>query len=627
LVSLVSPLTSPAAADTVPDCPSFQTWDSEQGACVPLVDVTTEEETPDYTIDPRDETVETPTIEVPIDDDTDVMPTPTPSLDPDVIDTIPIESGSVTINKHRCPSGYDASGASFYDLAAACTESPNGILFGVSDGAAEFATGTTGSAFAGGFQIDGLPLAGTAIYEKNVPAGGTSVIFCDGYTADEGGPSNWENFETVENQIFYDFNEAPLLYCDWFNLVPSTGTVSIIITKHVCPELYDASAEDYYDLALNCPDTLDGIEFGVSDGASQIAAGTTGSSAPGQVQLDGLPAGATAIYEKNVPDGMHSVVFCAGMLPDDPGPIDFAKMTQSEANQIFDVLQENETLYCSWYNVYDMPDDGGYGAVTIYKWLCPEGFNPQGAGADPASACTEAMDGVTFTMDRPGKDALVSNTGDSIPGAVQFGGQEAGDYVITETLPQGIASAFVWECTGGGTGWVHSAPLSIGASLELTIAAGDAIICQWFNVPETDPELGHLTVIKYVCSGPTYVSDVDCEIHENGVTFDLLTWNGSGWNLADTRTTNGSGTINWNNLAAGSYVLDEYGSEPCHATSTFQDGSDHILVTPGEETVVKVYNCTDPGETPVTGKPSVKYPNTGMAPTSMTPAYRSYPTP
>jgi LPXTG-site transpeptidase (sortase) family protein len=629
LATLFAPSPNPASAGPdlgVTDCPQFQRWDADQGKCVAILDINgDEDEAPTVPIDvtetevPRfEEPEETPEIDIEI---LDREPTPTQipiDIDIDIIDPTPdtAGSGSVTINKHRCPAGFDASGASYNDLAASCTESPNGILFGISDGASEIATGTTGSAFPGGFQVDGLPLEGTAIYEKNVPDGGTSVIFCDGYTADEGGPSNWENFETIENQMFHDFGEAPLLYCDWFNVVPAeAGSATLIITKHLCPAMYDASAEDYYDLAANCHEAADGIEFGVSDGATEIASAVTGSAFPNGLQIDGLPAGAMAIYEKGVPDTMYSVVFCDGMLPTDSGPADFVKVTQTDANQIFYIFSESETLYCDWFNVHDMPatpETGGYGDVTIYKWICPEGFEPNAPGADPASTCTDAMDGVTFTMDRPGKDPLVSTTGDSISSAVAFAGQDAGDYTITESLPQGFASAFVWDCTGGGTGWVHPTPLVVGTSLTLTVAAGDAIVCNWYNIPETAPDTGHLTVIKFTCSGPVYVSDIDCEIYEYGMAFDLLTWNGNGWSVADTQVTSANGTITWNNLDAGSYGIDEQDAEPCHIAATNQDAEGNYVVHAGQETVVNVFNCTAPGATPVTGKTPVKFPNTGV---------------
>ena len=84
-----------------------------------------------------------------------------------------------------------------------------------------------------------------------------------------------------------------------------------------------------------------------------------------------------------------------------------------------------------------------------------------------------------------------------------------------------------------------------------------------------DPlETGQITLVKYACTTATYVSDVDCEIYENGVTFDLLTWNGSQWvPVVLNSTTDAYGKIVWSGLPTGSYVVDEHGSAPCYVTS------------------------------------------------------------
>jgi LPXTG-site transpeptidase (sortase) family protein len=532
----------------------------------------------------------------------------------------PVAEGesTVIINKHPCPVGYDASAEDFNDMAQNCIGDANGIGFGVSDGATEIATGTTGDAFPNGVQFDNLPSQALAIYEKSGAEPVSSVVFCASYTTD--GPTNFEKMdETAEGQIFHDFQPGENLYCDWFN-IPATGmgSANLIINKMTCPVGYDASAEDYYDLALNCQEPVDGLEFGVSDGASEIASQATGDVMTSGINITGLPTGPLAIYEKNAPD-TTSVVFCDGRVPTDNGGSDYQKMFQADADQIFHIFAEEETLFCDWYNVPDMPDMGtptaeGYGDVTIYKWLCPEGFDPTELGADPVFSCTEAMDGVTFTLDRPVLDDLQSTTGDSMPGAVSFGSQEAGDYTITETYPDGIDQAFVWDCSGGSTPQVHPTPLNSGASFSFTLASEDSLVCNWYNVPADDPDYGDMTVLKYICSGPEYTSDVDCELYEGGVKINLYGWAGSDWAFVDSDTTDNSGQIVWEDLNPGSYVIEEVGDEPCYITSTYQDGEEHILVAADTETVVKVYNCTDPGETPVTGKPPVTYPNTGVAP-------------
>ena len=146
--SLISPLTHSATANQqlARSCAPLEHWDNTLGKCVlndlQLSDVQVAERTPTLPLDgpvididgPEEETpapTEVPNIQATID-----VIDPTPSMIPfnpdlDLIETPEAGgSGSVTINKHRCPSAFDASAASYNELAANCTESPNGILFG-----------------------------------------------------------------------------------------------------------------------------------------------------------------------------------------------------------------------------------------------------------------------------------------------------------------------------------------------------------------------------------------------------------------------------------------------------------------------------------------------------------------
>jgi sortase (surface protein transpeptidase) len=637
LLSLIMPLVDSASAQTDNvQCDPGSTWSIEQRMCVPLLPEQADPiETPEPTEaaeptaepteeEPPAEETEDPAVEgddAPVDDSSDDA-------------SLARKSATISIAKHVCPAGYDASAEDYYDLSLNCHEDANGIGFGVSDGFMEF-TGTTGTNGDGMVLFEGLPPTGLAIYEKPGAIETTSVIFCDGMMPGDTGPASFQKMsETEENQVFYILQDKETLYCDWFNVpvdaVPM-DTVSIQITKHLCPDGYDASAESYPDLALNCQEDANGIPFGVSDGASEIATGMTGDAGDNTVLFENLPTGALSIYEKPGQFETSSIIFCAGMLPTNPDPANFEKMTETEEGQIFYTFAENETLYCDWYNVpaTDDPGDGtptgegtptaeGYGDITIYKWLCPEGYDPTRLGADAPSECTEPMDGVTFTLERPAAGPLQSNTGDSIPGAVTFGSQESGSYTITETLPDGIESAFIWDCVGGSTPQVHPTPLNSGATFAFDLADGDALTCNWYNVPETTGTAsGSIILNKYICSGPEYTSDVDCEIYEEGQEFNLLGWAGSGWTLMENGTTDATGMIEWSKLNPGSYVIQEIDGEPCYITSTYQDGEEHILVAGDTETVVNVYNCTAEGETPVTGEPPVTYPNTGVAPASI----------
>ena len=125
LASLATPLMPSASAEQgllARDCPFLQHWDEELGKCVANelqpVDIDEPEETivPEATqivVEEREEATEEPTEEpaptvIPIDLDVTVVPNEA-------------DTGTVMINKHRCPDGYDSAGKSIYDLAADCT--------------------------------------------------------------------------------------------------------------------------------------------------------------------------------------------------------------------------------------------------------------------------------------------------------------------------------------------------------------------------------------------------------------------------------------------------------------------------------------------------------------------------
>lgn len=147
----------------------------------------------------------------------------------------------------------------------------------------------------------------------------------------------------------------------------------------------------------------------------------------------------------------------------------------------------------------------------------------------------------------------------------------------------------------------------------IDIHAGEHLTCDWYNVPET--EGGKLTVIKYICSTEIFVSELECEIYEDGATFDLLFWNTDDgiWEVVDTQTTDGSGMIVWPELPAGDYQLDEHDGAWCHFTTTPVFGPGEVFsVFEGDETIVEVFNC-DSGWTTTTIPE--KYPNTGAEPT------------
>lgn len=503
-----------------------------------------------------------------------------------------VEENTIIINKWQCPEGAAAS-QSHHWLSTNCTDQHDGVEFEITTDFGWVVMQTVG----GTLQLGPIgPMFHVAIQESIPDGFGDPAVYCavdDGAHAQIGAPDGFWEHE------FPDDDVPETLSCEVYNIPDEEN--AILIHKWQCPEgTSPEESLDWYE--DNCTEEHDGVDFKVASDLGLAVQETSG----GQVQFDGLPAGTAGIQEF-IPDGFGApIVFCA---PDD------SLWTQYDAptghwQYDFPFDGVSETLVCYVFNI-----PGGDGSVTIVKWTCPPGYDLNAAGADPQVDCTEATNGIDFQfgLSGIGEEAVLQTTGDVIDGGVVFDGLEPDTWKAVEIVPEGIDHVFVLECTGHIMGVLQPYPLQMGNVLEIDLDAGEHLVCHWYNVPDT--EGGKLTVIKYTCSTETYVSEVDCQIDEDGETFDLLHWNvGEGvWEVIDTAVTDGVGQIIWVELDAGDYGLEEHDGEWCHLTTNPVFGpGDFFSVVEGEETVVRVYNCGGepgkPGDTPT------KYPNTGLPP-------------
>lgn len=499
------------------------------------------------------------------------------------------------IIKYTCPDGYDpyAEGA---DPFTDCVEGPNGVTF-AADGPNGYQTeSATGDSIPNGVQFGGLE-AGDYVITETPPDGITHAFVWSckptailTFMQPTGPLSEGSTFEYTATGVHTT--------CYWFNVPGHDNTVTIY--KWICPEgtTWDHDQAWYEE---NCTMASDEIMFELY---SQDGTSATYPSG-GMIEWTGVPLGPIGIQEYLPDEYGAPMVFCSINGSDwehYPAP------TAYIANEDFGISgdQSGYTFVCHWYNI-----PGGPGEITVYKYTCPEGYDPYAWGADPATDCAEGPNGITFNAEGPDGYSAQTDTGDSVQYAVYFGGLEPGGYTITEQVPDGIGLVFVWDCYGQTMGELRPTPLRVGDTLPIDVHAGESIVCHWYNVPE-DPD-GSLTVIKYECSTKTWVSAVDCEIYEGGQTFDLAWWNGDAWEITANGTTNSAGYYTWYDLEAGEYWLDERDREWCHLSSDWlSDDGNWLNVYEGEETVVKIYNCT--GEPGKPGKTPTKYPNTGVGP-------------
>ncbi len=516
---------------------------------------------------------------------------------------IPLVEGvaQVAINKHACPEGFDAYNADIYELAANCHEDPGTVAFNVTSGAYnQDANATGGGNYA---EFADVPTGSIAVTE-DVPDGyAEPIVYCkiQAYPSlDDVVPTHRVQLNGG-NSFTRVVGDSQLLWCDVFNVLEDHSTVTV--NKFHCPEGTGYEEDDAW-YQENCTEYHEGVQFKLTHDDGDVFGITDGN---GQVMWDGVPMGPFSIQEY-IPGGYGDPVVICGMTAMVNGAIadGFPRRVEAPGGYLeAEIGLPNTDYFCFWYNI-----PAGPGEITIFKYICPEGYDVDAWDADPTEDCTEGTNGVTFTLNGMGY-ASQSDTGDRVQYAVYFGGLEPGPYTVTESVPVNTQYAFVWDCYGQRMGELRPTPLSMGDTLDIDVGAGESISCYWYNVPRFDPEYGRITVYKYECGTATFVSEVDCERYEGGQEFDLVWWNGDAWEYADTRTTDGAGKILWINVPPGEYWLDEQGADWCHMTSEqLSDDGNWLNVYDDQETVVKVFNCTsEPGKP---GKTPTKYPNTGI---------------
>lgn len=512
---------------------------------------------------------------------------------------IPVNDSSITVYKYNCPEGMlieDSLGG----FQTACTESGDGIEFTLDN--ADVSSSKT--IMGGVAKWYGVPQGEFTLTENLPPGYGDPVWWC-GFTGYQNGAIADGFPQKVEAtggafSASIDF-DVTSYFCWVFNYPDEDRTVTTF--KWLCPEGLEAESEDFDDWKNTCTTAMSGVNFTLTDGNGSFTQPTFG----GKAKWYGTTQGVVRLDEHIPPGFFEPKVYCSleAMFEDGAayaeGPTEFPA---SDGN-IKRTLDYTEYEWvCNFFNI-----PKGDGEVTIYKWNCPPGYDIYAWGANPEVDCAEAVNGVTFTLSQPVGPDLMTNTGDSADGAVYFGELDPGSYVVTESVPTDTDYVFVLDCVGTYIPKVHPVPLSWGNVLNLDVAGGDSIVCNWYNVPGYDR--GTLELHKYACSTETYVSEVNCEIYEFGATFELFKVDG---NVSQgTGTTNAGGSYTWYDLDTGSYSLTEISHDPCKITSTSVDDEGNANVTDGVVTVIKVYNCT-PGKPG--GKIPGKYPNTGVGPDS-----------
>lgn len=256
-------------------------------------------------------------------------------------------------------------------------------------------------------------------------------------------------------------------------------------------------------------------------------------------------------------------------------------------------------------------------SVAVVAYTCDAGFQGR-VWADFAEGCLDATNltnNIAYRISGPFSARRV--TGDAgVGGATEFTGLPPGDYRLRQETPAGTVASYAF------CGLDPAAPngRSVGDALALRLAAGNAVTCYWFNVPEDlAGNTGAITVYKFACPVTTPSSSFDwynrCDPQGEGVVFDLSVQNGDVFDPVTMAATDADGILRLTRLAPGIYNLQEVDAVWCHAESDSVDANGHVVVEAGQRASVWIFNCVG----------AKNPPNTGAGPLWSTSAPASYP--
>ncbi|CAN5629830.1 hypothetical protein BH09CHL1_BH09CHL1_03990 [soil metagenome] len=485
--------------------------------------------------------------------------------------------GDVTVNKITCPSDFDAYSASIYDLAANCHEPPKVAEFRLTDSSGASINDSTPGQGVNTASWTGIPSGSLTIEETQIDGYGVPRVFCKNEKLTGEGDPETEvsvngNIATSELKSGYDY-----LYCDWFNIPTYQGEVDIYINKFACPDNY--YSDDPYDLASECHEYYDPISFNAAGnliGPSNQNPQTTGDGPGSYVEFTNLPEDTWTISE-DLPDGYGKpVVFCKFINNSTSEESSYEYYDIYNDNAISAKIDAGYTLYCDWYNFKEAP----YSGIYIHKYGCPETYDRNWDLSKWQQYCTSTVHSVSFEVSFPdgSSDEQPVNGIDVIWEQIP-----SGDYGIKEYRPSGYDGSVVYCAIGSYTadlGSYESYDVQ-SDSISKELSDYEYLDCYWFNLPKPKPTPtsgnggnttptgpATLTIVKYTC--PESYDPLernanpvrDCDDYTDGIAFSVA--NAQGAVVSGNTGDDGDGTVKFDNLKAGSYLVTETYPENVH---------------------------------------------------------------
>jgi hypothetical protein len=549
----------------------------------------------------------------------------------------PQQPGSVTINAVTCPEGTDPA-AGFDVLASACATPAENVTFTWGDASGPIETiNTTDADPANGADgqaiFDGIAPGSYTLYSDVPLEFATERIFC----VADGGNRYGKDFDATGVTAYNDM-AAEQIVRDWF-IVPEdlqgdptddpvvtptnppaqptqpagdggnrgdeTGA-SVTVHLGLCPVDYDGDA--LYDTCHG--EGISDQDFVLTGPDGEVTATTTVPQTPGPgiVEFTSLPAGDYTL---------------AGGPPGDFGKVRLYCTTQPDGERIdasIDTtiasfsLGESDHILCDWYYIPEnvrgeaptptVTPEPSRAEIVVTLLACPEGKTMAGASyGEYASACTDARDGVSFSLGDQGAPPLTAKTGVSGSGTVRFYDLLPGDYTLTPTLPSGRSSAAIFCRIDDGDAYQKT--ITNGSTIFVNVD-GESIACDWFATrpaaqPPREGPSGSITLREFLCEADkAKVKDWEreCAAGSSGAVFTLASPNGA---ITLSTATDANGVATFTNLPDGFYTLKQDEGMWCKAKAERVDSKSRVIVDGGQNTDVFIYQCARVTDLPSTG--------------------------
>jgi hypothetical protein len=490
--------------------------------------------------------------------------------------TPPGEFSDIIIIKRACPEG-DWTDADLPALSLECVDPHPDVTFQIFNPSFDFQSTTDAS----GTAAAAVPSGDTYGISESTPEGyGAARVFCSYYDQNVG-PGEYPEVDAPGNTIEVTLEPGFSLECYWFDLPAQLGRFEI--AKYECPAGYGVGT-GYDALSASCTVPVGGVTFTLTPAEGDPVQGDT--AADGTLVFDNVPLGEGTLGE-SVPAGYNWVeVYCS--IADDVAEGPYQGQNITAQNVMGYLMEPSQAWRCSWFN---LTLEAGPASLTINKFTCQSAHDPIDPNQTLINECAEPTEDILFSLEGTFEGAsgpLSASTGTGgAPATIRFTELEPGTYRLTEEIPDSVRLAYIGACRSDVRSFEY--PFSPFAVIEpdgrvnIELLPGEDLECDWYNI--LAEQLGTVAIIKSWCQGEV-VDAQNCELYSGGIAFTLVSQDG-GEDISLTTGEDGTATTD----AEGTYEVVEDDFEWCAAQSDAADAEGNIVVGPGAEVTVEIFNC------------------------------------